>query len=373
MLGVGSATALVADHALGRDRPHRPRLRHAVAQPRLDARRCRTALISHGSSTINFLRQLGGAVGISLVGIVLEWRLRRTPARAAARVPRDLRADRRDHRLRDRRGLAHGARPRAAVADGRGRSLATAMNLDSRPLPERCDVARRRRRPGRQRRRRRRSRAPGVDVVLVDQHAFPRDKVCGDGLIPDAHHALRRLGVLDEVMAAGAGRATHVGCIGPRGGRIDVPGRARRAAAPQLDDILLPRRGRGRRAHVRAGALRGAARGRDGRVVGARLQHGDARRARCARRWVVLATGARAAGADRRRHVRAAHAERHRAARLRAATRRWSAASRRSRSSGTARCAPGYGWIFPCPRRRLQHRRRHRRTATRGARRHARR
>jgi hypothetical protein len=33
------------------------------------------SLISHGSSTINFMRQLGGAVGISLVGIVLEWRL----------------------------------------------------------------------------------------------------------------------------------------------------------------------------------------------------------------------------------------------------------------------------------------------------------
>jgi len=32
-------------------------------------------LISHGASTINFMRQLGGAVGISLVGIVLEWRL----------------------------------------------------------------------------------------------------------------------------------------------------------------------------------------------------------------------------------------------------------------------------------------------------------
>ena len=32
-------------------------------------------LISHGSSTINFLRQLGGAVGISIVGIVLQWRL----------------------------------------------------------------------------------------------------------------------------------------------------------------------------------------------------------------------------------------------------------------------------------------------------------
>ena len=34
------------------------------------------AFISHGSSTINFLRQLGGAVGIGLVGNVLEWRLR---------------------------------------------------------------------------------------------------------------------------------------------------------------------------------------------------------------------------------------------------------------------------------------------------------
>ena len=32
-------------------------------------------LISHGSSTINFLRQLGGAVGIGLVGNVLGWRL----------------------------------------------------------------------------------------------------------------------------------------------------------------------------------------------------------------------------------------------------------------------------------------------------------
>jgi flavin-dependent dehydrogenase len=57
----------------------------------------------------------------------------------------------------------------------------------------------------------------GVNTVLIDAHAFPRDKVCGDGLIPDAHAALQRLGVLDEVMAA-AQRARHVACIGPRGG-----------------------------------------------------------------------------------------------------------------------------------------------------------
>ncbi|KNZ34210.1 MAG: major facilitator transporter [Methylibium sp. NZG] len=37
------------------------------------------ALISQGSSGIGFLRQLGGAVGVSLVGIVLEWRLQALP------------------------------------------------------------------------------------------------------------------------------------------------------------------------------------------------------------------------------------------------------------------------------------------------------
>jgi len=36
-------------------------------------------LISHGSSGINFLRQLGGAMGVSLAGIVLEWRLQVHP------------------------------------------------------------------------------------------------------------------------------------------------------------------------------------------------------------------------------------------------------------------------------------------------------
>ncbi len=33
------------------------------------------SLIAQGSSAINFLRMLGGAAGVSLCGIVLEWRL----------------------------------------------------------------------------------------------------------------------------------------------------------------------------------------------------------------------------------------------------------------------------------------------------------
>ena len=41
-------------------------------------------LIAQGSSTINFLRQLGGALGVGLVGNVLEWRLRTHPAEPLA-------------------------------------------------------------------------------------------------------------------------------------------------------------------------------------------------------------------------------------------------------------------------------------------------
>ena len=44
------------------------------------------SLIAQGASTINFLRQLGGAIGVSLVGIVLEWRLAVHQAKADAQV-----------------------------------------------------------------------------------------------------------------------------------------------------------------------------------------------------------------------------------------------------------------------------------------------
>src|SRR6185295_6720423 len=75
MLGVGIATSLVLIAAwaivgrigLGMIMPSL-NLGAMVGLPQ--------GLISQGSSTINFLRQLGGAVGIGLVGNVLEWRLR---------------------------------------------------------------------------------------------------------------------------------------------------------------------------------------------------------------------------------------------------------------------------------------------------------
>lgn len=49
-------------------------------------------LIAQGSSVINFMRQLGGAIGVSLVGIVLEWRLSVHEPGPAARSAVDGRA-----------------------------------------------------------------------------------------------------------------------------------------------------------------------------------------------------------------------------------------------------------------------------------------
>jgi len=184
----------------------------------------------------------------------------------------------------------------------------------------------------------------GIDVVLVDQHVFPRDKVCGDGLIPDAHNALRKLGVLDAVMAQ-AQPSGFVGCIGPRGGRIDVPGALAVLPRKQLDDILC-------RAAVDAGVrmfapLRFVAPVEaDGVVVGATLHHaGTTRELRA--RWVVLATGAvpqaLLASGMSQRHTPSGVA-------LRGYVKNERMAGRIDKLEVVwhRALAPGYGWIFPC-------------------------
>ena len=83
MLGVGTATALALITAwavVGR-------LGLGMIMPSLNLGSMQgvpDTLIAHGSSTINFLRQLGGAFGIGLVGNVLEWRLGAHPAQPIA-------------------------------------------------------------------------------------------------------------------------------------------------------------------------------------------------------------------------------------------------------------------------------------------------
>lgn len=184
----------------------------------------------------------------------------------------------------------------------------------------------------------------GVAVLLVDQHPPGRDKTCGDGLIPDAHKALARLGLLDEVMRR-AQPVAHVGCIGPRGGRVDVPGSL--AVLPRKDlDALLLQGARDAGAHFEQARFE-APLEEAGRVVGARLKRGD-EVVELRARWVVLATGAvpkalsaagmcerhTPSGVALRGYVKAPQM----VGKITALEVVWDKAVR-----------PGYGWIFPAP------------------------
>jgi geranylgeranyl reductase family protein len=188
----------------------------------------------------------------------------------------------------------------------------------------------------------------GFKVLLVDQHEFPREKVCGDGLIPDAHTAFGRLGVHHEVMNA-AKRASYVGCVGPKGGRVDVPGRVAVLQRAELDEIL-------RRAALRAGAQWLAparfetpltdAGGRT--VIGARLKLGGGEMHDVRATWVVLATGAvpqalMAAGVCERRTPSGIA--------MRGYVRNPAMVGRITALEVVCHKAlsKGYGWIFPCP------------------------
>ncbi len=200
--------------------------------------------------------------------------------------------------------------------------------------------------------------AAGRHVVLVDQHDFPRDKVCGDGLIPDSHAALKRLGVADEV-ADLATAVSHLRCVGPGGGQVDVPGTLSVLPRKTLDHVLV-------RAAQRAGAQlqtpwRFEATLLDGdRVVGGRFKASGGLAAgpdpganrphslEINARWVVLATGAvpqalQAAGLCER-HTPSGVA-------LRAYVHNEALVGRITHLHMVwhTRLRGGYGWIFPTP------------------------
>jgi geranylgeranyl reductase family protein len=188
--------------------------------------------------------------------------------------------------------------------------------------------------------------AAGLQVQLVDAQAFPRDKTCGDGLVPDTHAALRRLGLLDQVLAV-AQPVGHARCVGPNGQHIDVAGELAVIPRRQLDAIVC-------QSAVAAGArMIAPARFETpllddaGRVIGARLSHGDVNREVKAR-WVVLATGATpsalvASGVCQRRSPTGMA--------LRAYVRHPGLAQEipALRFVWHPRLTGGYGWIFPGP------------------------
>jgi geranylgeranyl reductase family protein len=189
----------------------------------------------------------------------------------------------------------------------------------------------------------------GFSVVFADRHAFPRDKVCGDALIPDAQHALRELGLQDQVDGL-SHRSREIRFYAPNNSVVAVDGGCMCVPRVVFDDVL-------RTAAVDAGAeFKGRWRAlrpieRDGRVGGAEfvdLETGATVEVRA--KLTMLATGgasealqrfaaclrttASATAARMYIEVDAAKAERHGHLAI----------------SYIGSICPGYGWVFPGPR-----------------------
>ena len=186
----------------------------------------------------------------------------------------------------------------------------------------------------------------GHDVLLVDRQPLGRDKICGDCLIPDAHAALARLGLLDRVLAK-AYRLTEAAFNGQRGGSVVLS--APIAVLPRKDlDALL------NQAAQEAGArfftpatFEAPLLDAQQRVCGARLQV-DGQAVEVRADWVVLATGAVPAAL-----LAAGVCERHTpsgvAMRGYVHAPGFAARLQRLDIAWTRSVRPGYGWIFPAP------------------------
>ncbi|HYV04473.1 MAG TPA: geranylgeranyl reductase family protein [Blastocatellia bacterium] len=177
----------------------------------------------------------------------------------------------------------------------------------------------------------------GHKVLLLDKDSFPRDKVCGDGLIADAVRCLGRVGLYDEVRARGF-RAKVGTVYSPSRIRFDVPGEFLTLKRSELDSLMA------RRA-IKAGAAFCQCRVTDVEVERDNTllisTEGDQRRLRA--RIAFLATGANVSMPSKLGLVTR---EGPSAVALRCYVRS-SVALDRLVISYDKSIAPGYAWIFP--------------------------
>ncbi len=83
----------------------------------------------------------------------------------------------------------------------------------------------------------------GHDVLLLEKDTYPRHKLCGEFLSPEAQSSFRRLGVLDDVVDAGARPVEHARLTGPHGTTVDqsLPDTALGLSRYRLDQLLFRR------------------------------------------------------------------------------------------------------------------------------------
>ncbi|HSE06875.1 MAG TPA: FAD-dependent monooxygenase, partial [Methylomirabilota bacterium] len=142
----------------------------------------------------------------------------------------------------------------------------------------------------------------GFTVTLLDKAAFPRPKICGEYLSPEAARVLDRLGVLKTVDGAGAQPLTGMRIIAPDGTVLDgaypTSGRWRGyrdhgLAVPRaVFDRVLVERARALPVDVRERhRVTGLLREEDGAVVGVQAEDGDGAPLELRCRLVVGADG----------------------------------------------------------------------------------
>jgi flavin-dependent dehydrogenase len=83
----------------------------------------------------------------------------------------------------------------------------------------------------------------GHEVVLAEQSTYPRQKLCGEFLSPEAQSSFRRLGVLEAVHEAGASSIDHTRLTAPSGTKTEhaLPDPALGLSRHQLDRLLFRR------------------------------------------------------------------------------------------------------------------------------------
>jgi geranylgeranyl reductase family protein len=179
----------------------------------------------------------------------------------------------------------------------------------------------------------------GRRVLLLERYAYPRDKACGDLLIPDAQRALERLELLDEVRARARPLREAV-VQSPSRIEWSIPGDYL-TLPRQTFDALLAREAASRGAIVAKGRAERVATRPDGSVEV--TVSGDSRPLEA--RVAILA-----AGADVSLGASLGMVERR--APMAFAVRAYVTSSHRLEPlflSFDRKIVPGYAWIFPLP------------------------
>jgi len=177
----------------------------------------------------------------------------------------------------------------------------------------------------------------GHSVLLLDKHAFPRDKVCGDALIPDALNCLRQLGLYDLVRSNGHA-LDHLTVYSPSRIRVQVPAECVTLKRERFDKLLLDA-ALDRGATFRVASVKAVHEAPNGQVYLTVGGEGTTARARIG----IMATGA---NVSLLAPLRLVHQARASAIALRCYVRSRMRVDELIVSFDRS-ITPGYGWIFP--------------------------